>query len=92
MCYDECDARTRQLRGCIMRSQYCGRGTASARDGTRLLWCASGFRRTLLWCEIAELMDASVAFTPAWPHKFLDALRLVAIYRAERAERLRDGS
>jgi hypothetical protein len=45
----------------------------------------------LLWSEIADLMDAGVTFAPSWPHKFLDALRLVAIYHAERIERLRDG-
>jgi hypothetical protein len=42
----------------------------------------------MLWAEILELFDCQVGPDLSGPAKMLQAIRLVAIYRHERRERL----
>lgn len=90
VCANDCDDRTREMRGCVLRARYSGRGRAYNRNGDLLRWCTSGLRRTGLYQEIAALFDAGILYQFERPEKLLQGLNLVATYRAERAERLRD--
>ena len=90
VCANDCDDRTRQMRGCVMCARYSGHGRLYNRNGDLLRWCTSGLRRTGLYQEIASLFDGGILYQFERPEKLLQGLNLVTQYRAERAERLRD--
>lgn len=82
---DYCDDGEHEILGCGLLPQYRGRGTA-------IPYCPGWLRTMPLWGEIQELFDSGIAFGRDWPHKMLPALREVAVYRAERMERLHGDS
>ena len=78
-CAGNCDDYTRDLLGCGLRSRSRGHGRA-------ISYCPGWMRQTLLWQEIADLLDSGATPDLGGPHKLLRALRLAAVYRAERLE------
>ena len=81
VCGGTCDDWQRDHFGCGLLSRTRGRG--------RIIGHCPGWLRTQpIWDTVATLFDAGVGWDWGRPHKLLQALRLIAVYRAERSAEL----